>query len=342
VKAVPNLPASFRLFLLIFRLVFVVMVMSGAGWAQSGGTTLYAVGNDIWSIHAGTGVATRLFDITASEVAGWGASDRMNALALDPIRHQLIFAHATSRSLYTYSLGSGVFSSLGSLDVVLGGYAHLGSYTMDSGATFYQGKYYAALETVPPAPWTWTPGAPSAFLAEVNLNPAGTAIASASIYGGTMAAPTSGWGYPLGFNDFGDLTVHPGTGELWGYTYVDHPGDANFLEGFWRGNLSTPGVGVTVVSQTLSAWSQIAYDPGADVLYAVPESASGGGYSLYVIDKVTGATLHSLPIVGYSDSSGMLADLAVIPEPATVAVWAAAGCLVYGWWRRRTRRPSRG
>ncbi|MBM3879082.1 MAG: hypothetical protein FJ387_05110 [Verrucomicrobia bacterium] len=306
-----------------------VVLCSGARLG-SAADSLYAVGNDLWSINATTGQATLLFDITAAQVPGWGPTDRMNALALDAARQQLIFANAENRNLYRYALGSGTFSALGSLDTAapLSGFGGLIDFNMDSGGTFYGGKYYAALElSLPPTSQKLS------FMAEVVLDVTGTAVASASIYGGTEAALTQSWGYTDGFNDFGDFTVNPSTGELWAFTYVDDLGNPNLLQGLWHGNLATPG-GVNVILASNPAWSQIAYNVDEDKLYAMD------GATVYAIDKTTGATLSTVPLVGYTDSSGYVADLAAVtvPEPGAYALWAALGCVGYGLWRTRSGR----
>ena len=116
---------------------------------------------------------------------------------------------------------------------------------------------------------------------------------------------------------------------------MDDPSNPNRLQGLWHGNLGSPGgINVILASNPSSSWSQLAYNRGENKLYAAGNSA------LYAIDKTTGATLQTIPLVGYTDSSGVLADIAVpVPEPQTYALVAGLGCAGLGLWRFRSRKP---
>ncbi|MBM3878383.1 MAG: hypothetical protein FJ387_01485 [Verrucomicrobia bacterium] len=308
-----------------------------ASAAQAQLNPIFGVGNDIWKFDPVTAQATRIFDITSANVPGWDLDpkNRMNGLAYDHTRNMLIFGNDKTLNVYGFSLNAMTFDYLGNLAAVapLSTYPHLSSYSINGGATSFDGRYYLTLDLKSESAYpAIPPGKPISFMVEVGLNPLGTGIVSAGIYGGTSGAPTSGWGaaYPNGFSDLGDFTVNISTGELWGYSYPDNLGGGLALQGYWHGNITTPGVGVGVLSTVFPEWSQIAYDSWNDKMYAVSKDY------LYEIDKNTGATLSVKSIIGYTDTSGVIADIAV-PEPAEYGVAAALGCGLFLLWRRRQK-----
>lgn len=98
----------------------------------------------------------------------------------------------------------------------------------------------------------------------------------------------------------------------------------------------------TTVGDTGITWLDpgLAYDPGADVLYAIGDPNTD---NLYRIDRFTAAatSIGALNLPGGTDGGG-LAFISAVPEPTTVALVAIgmAGGAVSAW-RGRSRKPAK-